>query len=169
MLQVGHPCGLCNRLDVITTGYLFARERGEKDLEVIWPVNSQMPASFTVIFFTALPNGRVVECNLDPRAWRDHRAWRDFHSLIGSLPPNYRDSDFYTEMLARLSSECAVPQVQADVSAFAEEHFGDASRSGCADSPAFRSTPRLEPRVVVQELSSDNIPSTIQRTHLPQI
>src|SRR5512132_4245055 len=118
MLQVGHPCGLCNRLDVITTGYLFARERGEKNLEVIWPVNNQMPASFRDLF-TALPNGRVVECNLDPRAWRDHPAWRDFHSLIASLPANYRDSEFYTEMLARLVAN-AVPEVQAEVSAFAE-------------------------------------------------
>ena len=71
MLQVGSPCGLCNRLDVIITGYVLARARGEEEIEVLWPVNNQMPASFHDLF-TALPSGRVVECNLSPRGWRDY-------------------------------------------------------------------------------------------------
>ena len=150
-----------NRLDIITTGYLFARQRGEKDLEVIWPVNNQMPASFGDLF-TALPNGRVVECNLDPRAWRDHPAWRDFHSMIASLPANYRESEFYTEMLARLVAN-AVPEVQADVSAFAEEHFGDAS-CPTASTVAVHIR-RLEPRIVVQEL----YPGTSRRQSSPDL
>src|SRR5256885_12250943 len=112
MLQVGHPGGLCNRLDVITTGYVLARGRGEEAIEVIWPLNSQMPASFYHLF-TGLPRGRVVESDIDPR------VWRDYNSLIASLPPNYRDLEFYTEMLARVVAN-AVPEVPAEVSAFAE-------------------------------------------------
>src|ERR1035438_8937406 len=50
MLQVGHPGGLCNRLDVITTGYVLARDRGEEEIEVLWPLNSHMPSSFHDLF-----------------------------------------------------------------------------------------------------------------------
>src|SRR6188768_3076172 len=87
MLQVGSPCGLCNRLDVIITGYVLAAERGEEEIEVLWPVNNQMPASFHDLF-TGLLRGRVLECNLDPSAWENNHslAWQNYHALVASLP-----------------------------------------------------------------------------------
>lgn len=140
MLQIGHTGGLCNRLDTITTGYVLARGRGEEEIEVIWPRNNQMPAVFGELF-TGLPLGRVVECNVDPS------VARNYHSLITSLPPNYRDSEFYTRMLARVVAN-AIPEIQAEVSAFAEEHFREAP----AASTIGVHIRRLEPRVVAQEL-----------------
>ena len=80
MLQVGSPCGLCNRLDVIITGYVLAKARGEEEIEVLWPVNVQMPATFHDLF-TRLPGGRVTECNVDARIWQDYHAAIDDYFL----------------------------------------------------------------------------------------
>lgn len=141
MLRVGHSGGLCNRLDTITTGYVLAGERGEA-IEVLWPRNSQMPAAFHDLF-TGLPSGRTVECDVDPSVTRDYRA------RIASLAPNYRDSESYTKMLACVVAN-AIPEVQAKVSAFAEENFRESSRPNTSTIGVH--IRRLEPRVVAQEL-----------------
>jgi hypothetical protein len=120
MLQVGHPCGLCNRVDVIVTGYLLARMQGEDDIEIFWPLSDQhMPVSFHRLF-TRLPRGRVVEREIHPRLSRDYIAAQ------ASLPPDYRESKFYGEMLSQLLAN-VVPEVQSSVSAFAGQHFQSTS------------------------------------------
>src|SRR5258705_13046918 len=116
MLQVGHPGGLCNRLDVITTGYVLAGRRGEEEIDVFWPLDDRhMPVSFHDLF-TGLPRGRVVECNIDPR------VLQDYYAMAAPLPSNYRDSQFYGERLKRVLAN-VVPEVQSEVLAFAKEHF----------------------------------------------
>jgi hypothetical protein len=142
MLTVGASTGLCNRLDVITTGYVLASGRGEKEVEVLWPVNNQMPARFDQLF-TGLPRGRVIERNVTPD------VMHDYYAAVASLPPDYRDSKFYKEMLARVVAN-AIPEVQAEVSAFAEEHFGRASSSTAPTIGVH--IRRIEPRIVVKEL-----------------
>ena len=116
MLQVGHPCGLCNRLDVITTGYVLARMQGEDDIEVHWPLNEQhMPVTFQDLF-TSLPSGRVLEREIDAQ------VSASYYAAQAALPADYRDSEFYRDMLGRLLDR-AVPEVQDEVSAFVGTYF----------------------------------------------
>jgi hypothetical protein len=125
MLQVGTPCGLFNRVDVITTGYVLAEMRGEKEIEVLWPVDKHhMPVSFYELF-TALPRGRVLQQDIEPRFYEEYNA------AMASLPSDYRHSDFFREMLRLLLSN-AVPEVQAEVSAFVEEHFQSSAEQGAS-------------------------------------
>ena len=77
------------------------------------------------------------------------RVLQNYHATVVSLPPNYRDSEFYGDMLGQLMGN-VVPEVQSEVSAFVEENFRDASRP--TPSTVGVHIRRLEPRVVVQEL-----------------
>lgn len=119
MLQVGHHCGLFNRVDVITTGYLLASLKGEEEIEVLWPINDRhMPVGFHALF-TSLPRGRVVEREIDPEVWDSYHAARD------ALPTDYRNSEIYAEMLRQLLAN-VVPEVRDEVSSFVDAHFASA-------------------------------------------
>jgi hypothetical protein len=125
MIQVGHPCGLCNRLDVITTGYVLAKQRGEANIEVFWPLdNRHMPVHFHQLF-TALPHGRVIESDIDPQ------ALQDYYAVTAGLPSDYRDSEFYGQMLKRLLANVVV-EVKSEVAAFVEQYFQPTSASEAA-------------------------------------
>ena len=116
MLQVGTPTGLFNRVDIITTGYVLAEMRGEKEIEVFWPLDDcHMPVSFYDLF-TCLPRGRLVEQDMEPRVAEECKA------ALASLPSDYRHSDLFREMLRVLLAK-VVPEVQAEVSEFVKEHF----------------------------------------------
>ncbi|MBA3609082.1 MAG: hypothetical protein H0W43_11350 [Chthoniobacterales bacterium] len=132
---------MCNRLDVITTGYVLAKERGQDEIEVVWPVNVEMPASFHHLF-SRLPGGRVTEGNIDPG------LLRNYYAATASLPEDYRTSEFYCEMLGRLVTNLH-PEVQREVEAFAEENFGDRPAEL---GPIGVHVRRLDPFSVVQAL-----------------
>jgi hypothetical protein len=116
MLRVGHPCGLFNRVDVITTAYLLARMRGDEEVEIIWPIDDRhMPIGFHDLF-TSLPIGRVVEEDLDPE------VAQFYFDATATLPSDYRDSEYYGEMLRRLLAN-VVPDVLSEVTAFTDMYF----------------------------------------------
>lgn len=115
MLQIGHPCGLCNRLDVIVTGYLLAAARGEEAVELRWPLNAHLPVSFHALF-THLPFGPVVEREIEPA--REEEFWLE----AAALPDDYRNTPLYTQVLRRVL-DCAVPEIKSDVQAFVDAHF----------------------------------------------
>ena len=116
MIRVGHPCGLFNRVDVITTAYLLARMRGEQEVEIVWPINDRhMPIGFHELF-TSLPFGRVVEEDLDPE------VAQFYFDATAALPSDYRESEFYGEMLRRLLAN-VVPDVLSEVTAFTDRYF----------------------------------------------
>jgi hypothetical protein len=120
MLQIGHPCGLCNRVDVIATGYVLAQQRGEENVELFWPLNSHLPIRFHDLF-TGLPSGRVVEREID------HAVIDDYYAAQAALPVDYRGSAPYGHALRRLLNH-VVPEVLAEVSEFASRQFGDDQR-----------------------------------------
>ncbi len=122
MLQIGHPCGLCNRLDVITTGYVLARMQGDEEVEVQWPLNWHLSVSFYDLF-THLPFGRVVDGTLDPK------VHADYMTTIAGLSRDYRDEPIYGETLRRLL-DCAVPAVRSEVTEFMQSHFHAAPGRG---------------------------------------
>jgi hypothetical protein len=121
VLQIGHPCGLCNRLDVIATGSMLAREQGREGIELLWPLNGHMPVRFHDLF-TDLPDGRVVERDIDPGVVESYCAAQ------AGLPAAYRSSATYGEMLNRVLNS-AVPEVRAQVLEFEARHFGPGKRS----------------------------------------
>jgi hypothetical protein len=101
-----------------------------------------MPARFDELF-TGLPRGRVVERSVPPD------VMQDYYAAAAPLPPDYRDSKFYIETLARVMAN-AIPEVQAEVTAFAVKHFGGTSPSTASTIAVH--IRRVEPRVVVKEL-----------------
>jgi hypothetical protein len=115
MFQIGHPCGLCNRLDVIATGYMLAPLKGTTGIELVWPLNSHMPIRFHDLF-TDLSSGRVVEHEIE------QSIADDYHAAQAELPADYRGSVTYRESLRRVLNN-AVPEVVADVAEFAARHF----------------------------------------------
>ena len=116
MLRVGHPGGLCNRLDVITTAYFLAARTGETAIEVLWPVDDyHMPVAFNDLF-TSLPHGDVIEREIDLQ------VLSDYYSATAILPANYRESRTYGTHLKALLTN-VVPEVKAEVSAFVTEVF----------------------------------------------
>lgn len=142
MLRVGHPGGLGNRLDAITTGYMLAKERGLKEIEILWPINNAMPARFFDLFI-GLPSGRVVDCEVTPH------VLKDYHTMVKALPHDYRDSQFYEEMLATLMGK-VLPEVQSEVAAFVEESLQPRSTYGVPTIGV--NIRRDEPTVVVKEV-----------------
>ena len=123
MIRVGHPCGLFNRVDVITTAYVLARVRGEEEIEIVWEINDRhMPIGFRELF-TSLPLGRVVEENLEPE------VAQSYLEASSTLPADYRDSEYYGEMLRRLLAN-VVPDVLSEVTAFTDRHFHPGGASG---------------------------------------
>lgn len=120
VLRVGHPCGLCNRIDVIATGCVLARARGIEAFDVLWPRNARhMPAGFHD-FFTALPRGRVLEEEIAPA------MLQAYYAAVSELPPDYRQSEEYGTALRQLLAR-VVPEVRSQVKAFVEAEFARTS------------------------------------------
>lgn len=121
MIRIGHPRGLCNRLDVITTGLLLAAERGESEIEVHWPVNEDLPVHFNELF-EPVPGVQVVEREVEPAALR---TAEEAHLR---LPRNFREVTRYGSLLRRVI-ECVVPEVMEPVRGFEAQH-GLSARDG---------------------------------------
>jgi len=150
MFRIGHPGGLGNRLDLITTGYVLAKENRLGDLEVLWPITNAMPASFFDLF-SCLPGGRVVDCEVSPNDVGQFETivLEDYYRLKKALPQDYRDSQFYGEMLATLMAK-AHPELQSEAAAFVEENFQPASSCGLPTIGV--NIRREEPAAVVKEV-----------------
>jgi hypothetical protein len=120
VLRVGHPGGLCNRLDVITTAYLLTDQLELAPPDVAWPLNEHMPARFDDLF-EGLPRGRLVSGDWDAAASDAYDAMRD------RLPANYRSEAVYHDHLVRLL-DCVVPAIrdEADRAAAAMGGVGQA-------------------------------------------
>lgn len=106
VLRVGHPGGLCNRLDVIATACVLAEQRGIGSLEVMWPVNEHMPARFDELF-ESLPQGRVV-----PGEW-DSAESRAYDEMRDALPSDFRSGSSYHSHLTRLAT-FVIPSIQQE-------------------------------------------------------
>lgn len=115
MLRFGHSGGLCNRIDVMTTGLLFAQGNGGDKVELHWPLNSDLPAHFSDLF-TELPGGSVVERDLEPS------VLAAYASIAAAMPVDYRTTAGYSRILRRVLG-CIVEEVGSEVSRFTAAHF----------------------------------------------
>ena len=112
-----HPCGLCNRIDTIATGYLLAKKL-EKKLKVLWPITEfHMPISFDALFI-----GLPKKADLEQTNNYDEKIGKTFQNLILKyLPENYRSQPDYINALRELISYTH-PEIIEEVKKYSRKH-----------------------------------------------